>query len=64
MASLEEVWPWSGCGSVGVHVTLEELWPCWRRCVTVNVGFKTLTLLTLSFACITPAWTLPCFLPW
>jgi hypothetical protein len=23
---------------------LEEVWPCWRKCVTVGVGFKTLLL--------------------
>jgi hypothetical protein len=23
---------------------LEQMWPCWSRCVTVGVGFKTLIL--------------------
>jgi hypothetical protein len=33
------------CGPVGVGVALlEEVWPCWRKCVTVDVGFKTLIL--------------------
>jgi len=37
------------CGPVGVGVALLEwVWPCWSRCVTVGVGFKTLTLASLS----------------
>ena len=23
-----------------------EVWPCWSRCVTVNMGFKTIVLAT------------------
>jgi hypothetical protein len=30
-------------GLVGVGVALmEEVWPCWRKCVTLEVDFETL----------------------
>jgi hypothetical protein len=29
---------------LGGMAWLEEVWPCWRKCVTVGLGFKTLIL--------------------
>ena len=56
---------------------LEEVWPCWRKCVIVGVGFETFLLAawrhlvsfwwtcwTLSSSSIMPAWPLPYSLPW
>ena len=44
-----------------------EVWPCWRKRVTVGMGFKTLVLAVfrtrgrlLSSSCTMPAWMLPC----
>jgi hypothetical protein len=55
---------------------LEEVWPCWSRCITVGLGFNTLLLTTwkavsfladfrwrcrtLRSSCTMPAWMLPC----
>jgi hypothetical protein len=34
-----------GSGLVGVDMaSLEWVWPCWRNCVIVGVGFETLLL--------------------
>jgi hypothetical protein len=46
---LDMLGPGSGtiwrCGPVGVGVaSLKWVWPCWRKCVTVNVGCKPLIL--------------------
>ena len=55
---------------------LEWVWPCWRKCVTVGVGFATLFLAVwktavfcspleqdVDFSSAMPTWMLPCFLP-
>jgi hypothetical protein len=31
-------------GVLGSVALLEEVWPCWRKCVTVGLGFDTLLL--------------------
>jgi hypothetical protein len=54
----------------------EEVWPCWRKCVTVAVGFeapvvwlcpmwsKTLLLAAFGSSSTKSACTVPCFLLW
>ena len=36
--------PGAGSGTIWKCMALLEVWPCWRKCVTVGVGFKTLIL--------------------
>ena len=69
----------SQCGGLNMlgpgSVTSVEVWPCWRKYVTVGLSFKTLVLaawqpvffcvpleqgVKLSSSCTIPAWVLPC----
>ena len=44
LAVMACIWLAQGVALFGGETLLEYVWLCWSRCVTVNMGFKTLLL--------------------